>query len=306
MAVPQHIAEFRYCWICTGEFADPWPRKGDLISVDCATCGKYVISSSLYASAFPLPEHERYRVSYAMKRRQLEGRDAPKLTQHTMPAMIADLPNPATHEKPTLLLSALTLLHSVPGALFNIDDWRERSLACARDDNEMAYFIRSLIQRGDLADHGAAPGGRWLITRDGWERAARLAARPNVSRAAFVALHFTKEVLDLYASAFAPAIERAGFQPSLANNPAHNEQIDARIVTLIRQSRFVVADVTGARTGVYFEAGYALGHGRPVIWTCRESSQADMHFDTRQYNHILWKEGSDLKEQLYLRIAATI
>lgn len=26
----------------------------------------------------------------------------------------------------------------------------------------------------------------------------------------------------------------------------------------------------------------------PVIWTCRSDCNADMHFDTRQYNHILW------------------
>jgi nucleoside 2-deoxyribosyltransferase len=89
-----------------------------------------------------------------------------------------------------------------------------------------------------------------------------------VSKRCFVALHFTDEMLEMYRSAFAPAIERAGFEPRLANEPAHNERIDARIVTEIRQLRSVVADVTGARTGVYFEAGYALGQGRPVIWTC--------------------------------------
>jgi hypothetical protein len=37
----------------------------------------------------------------------------------------------------------------------------------------------------------------------------------------------------------------------------------------IRRSRFVVADYTGQRNGVYFEAGFGLGLGLVVIPTCR-------------------------------------
>jgi hypothetical protein len=44
-----------------------------------------------------------------------------------------------------------------------------------------------------------------------------------------------------------------------------------------------------------------------VIWTCRaDAAVRDMHFDTRQYNHILWSDAADLADQLYFRIAATI
>jgi hypothetical protein len=31
-----------------------------------------------------------------------------------------------------------------------------------------------------------------------------------------------------------------------------------------------------------------------------------MHFDSRQYNHILWANAAELSEQLYYRIVATI
>jgi hypothetical protein len=55
-----------------------------------------------------------------------------------------------------------------------------------------------------------------------------------------------------------------------------------------------------------FEAGFALGLSRPVIWTCHRGQEGDMHFDTRRYNHILWEQDADLREQLYYRIAATI
>jgi len=65
----------------------------------------------------------------------------------------------------------------------------------------------------------------------------------------------------------------------------------------------VIADVIFAAAGVYFEAGYALGMSRPVIWTCRRDRNADMHFNTRQYNHIPWDNAADLNDELYYRIA---
>jgi hypothetical protein len=42
----------------------------------------------------------------------------------------------------------------------------------------------------------------------------------------------------------------------------------------------------GLRLNVYFEAGVALGLGRPVIWTCREDDIARLPFDTRQFDMI--------------------
>src|SRR2546425_7151655 len=66
------------------------------------------------------------------------------------------------------------------------------------------------------------------------------------------------------------------------------EKICDRILSEIRRSQFMIADFTKQRPGVYFEAGFAMGLGRPVVWTCREDDVASLHFDTRQYNHVLW------------------
>lgn len=307
MALAQAIEEYRYCWVCAGEFPAPFPRAGGWISVDCATCGNYRITETLYANQFPLADEQRHRASYALKQRSLDGRDPPDLTMHTFPAFTADLPDPPTHEKAGILLLSLARLHPEPGGVFQLDAWRERSLACARAEDETKYFLAALKEAGYVLQHlkGAGP---LQITHRGWQEAAKLAATsPTVSRRCFVALHFSEEMLAVYEEAIKPAIKDAGFEPRIASEPQHNEQIDARIVAEIRQARFVVADVTGARTGVYFEAGYALGQGRPVIWTCRaDREKEDMHFDTRQYNHILWKDPADLRDQLHTRIVATI
>jgi nucleoside 2-deoxyribosyltransferase len=71
-------------------------------------------------------------------------------------------------------------------------------------------------------------------------------------------------------------------------------------------SRYVIADFTGNRGGVYFEAGFAQGIGKPVIWLVDKADLGNVHFDTRQYNHIVYQDYADLKTQLVARIAATV
>jgi nucleoside 2-deoxyribosyltransferase len=70
----------------------------------------------------------------------------------------------------------------------------------------------------------------------------------------------------------------------------------------IRLAQFVVADFTFQRGNVYSEAGFAMGLGRPVIWTCREDHFDQTQFDTQQYNHIVWKDAQDLQSKLRDRI----
>jgi hypothetical protein len=67
-----------------------------------------------------------------------------------------------------------------------------------------------------------------------------------------------------------------------------------------------VADFTGNREGVYYEAGFAQGLDIPVIWTVREDWLGKIHFDTRQYNHIHYRTPDELLRALKNRIMATI
>ena len=71
--------------------------------------------------------------------------------------------------------------------------------------------------------------------------------------------------------------------------------------------KFVIADCTLQRPGVYFEAGFALALGRTLVWTCREDDFKNVHFDTRQYPHIVWTTLDDLrKSRLTDRLRAQV
>ena len=151
--------------------------------------------------------------------------------------------------------------------------------------------------------------GRYTVTVDGHRRISDVKTNPD-SGQGFVAMWFDEEMEDAYSHGIAPAIESAGYKPMRIDQKADVVKIDDEIVAEIRRSRFLVADFTqgddGARGGVYFEAGFALGLGIPVIYTCREGSISKIHFDTRQYHHTAWNDPADLRDKLEKRILALI
>jgi len=43
-----------------------------------------------------------------------------------------------------------------------------------------------------------------------------------------------------------------------------------------------------------------------VIWMCRDEDKDKLHFDTRQYNHILYTDPADARKKLRHRIVAML
>ncbi len=144
----------------------------------------------------------------------------------------------------------------------------------------------------------------------GYSHIEEITTNPDSSQC-FVAMWFDNSMDDVYEKGFRAAIAAAGYTPlHIDRKPDLIGKIDDEIIAEIRRSRFVVADFThgdgGARGGVYYEAGFAHGLDLPVIFTCRKEMIDETHFDTRQFNHILWENPEDLRKQLTDRILAAI
>jgi hypothetical protein len=155
------------------------------------------------------------------------------------------------------------------------------------------------------------PNDRTQLTPDGWLRFEELQRRQVQSSQAFVAMWFNSATEEPYENGIQRAIYDSGYGPRRVDQKHHHlNKVDDEIIAEIRRSRFLVADFTcepgKVRGGVYFEAGFAMGLNIPIIWTCKDTSIKDLHFDTRQYPHILWKDSADLYTQLKARIAALI
>ena len=135
------------------------------------------------------------------------------------------------------------------------------------------------------------------LTRNGWARVDELRRTGPESNNAFVAMSFDPNLNDLYDDGISPALrEDCGYEPIRMDKVRHGDLIGSRIIADIRASRIVVADVSEPSLNVYYEAGFAKGIGRPVIYTCREGSK--LPFDTSQYQHIYWKDPGHLRKEL--------
>ena len=148
------------------------------------------------------------------------------------------------------------------------------------------------------------------VTVAGHVRLAELETTHTPSSRAFIAMWFDDSMKEAYDQGIAPAVRDAGYEPIRIDRKEHVNKIDDEIVAEIRRARFVVADFTqgrtGARGGVYYEAGFAQGLGIPVIFCCRKNRLRKVHFDTRQYNHIDWETPEDLRDRLAKRVVAVI
>ena len=173
-------------------------------------------------------------------------------------------------------------------------------------------FLLSYLKSCGLIEHLNVnnPLQSCKLTFSGHERIAALQNAYIDSSRAFVAMWFDNSMEDAWKLGIEPAVIAAGYRPIRIDKQEHTNKIDDEIVAEIRRSRYVIADFThgtdGARGGVYYEAGFAHGLGIPVIFSCNRDIIDNIHFDTRQYNHIVWDEPDELQERLHVRICAVI
>ena len=174
----------------------------------------------------------------------------------------------------------------------------------AANGPEECWSIVGYLQGKRLLAQGQTQQ-QYVLTWEGWEAVEPVSG--GVPGIGFVAMAFSPDLDVTFEEGIRAAIETdCGLHAVRIDRLHFPDKICDRILVEIKRAQFVVADFTLHRGGVYFEAGYALALGRPVIWLCRGDQVSDLHFDTRQYPHIVWREAEDLRVQLRDRLRALI
>lgn len=141
------------------------------------------------------------------------------------------------------------------------------------------------------------------ISPEGYARIDVLQKHTANSRNVLVAMKFGDDTRNLR-EAIRKGITDAGYIAIFIDEVQHNEFITPELLKHIRDSKFVVVDLTHQNNGAYFEEGYAMGLGKPVIQLCQKDTR--LHFDIAQKNTIMWATEADIPERLTNRIKATI
>lgn len=175
---------------------------------------------------------------------------------------------------------------------------------------QVQYLINELLKRKYISrpDNPQYPKevGYYVISSIGYEYIESL--QNTTSDIAFCAMWFAQEMNEAWAKSISPAIKDAGYDEKRIDIHDHNNVILEEIEGLIRQSRFIVVDLTGHRGGVYFEAGFAKALNIPIIYTCEKEHFKDIHFDVKHFNCLKWELDNlgDFKKNLQTRIENTL
>ena len=295
---------------------------GDLMQVNSSRAGgQYHINRTAERCLPELTECDKARLTSWLVEQRRQGNECPEIDTNTLKTEGKQGRDLSIYIRAEKLLTYFTRESRWVGDYLNISDHNNRdfflnSMAWSGsiDAEELVFFSQYLAEKGWIKGkvESAAGGGVIGVVQisvEGYSHISDITSKQDSAKC-FVAMWFDDSTYSAWAEGIEPGIDDAGYEAVRIDEQEYNDKIDDRIIAEIRRSRFVVADFTqgekGARGGVYYEAGFAHGLGIEVIFTCRKDALKHVHFDTRQYNHIVWETPEELRQRLAARISAVI
>lgn len=292
------------CEVCVDQMATTLPSGGfDGIHQNCPRCGEFKVSGTASSMMRQGLGRNRRALLSGWVRNQNRLGSVPMITSENLKMVLAT-PLPSVLERANALLEEAVLGLKGLGDMFNINEPRFLAATYSSTADDVNYLLG--ILRGQGLAEAITIGGGCEILPGGYIKLDELKGKRTTSANGFVAMSFHPELNETYSDGFQVAILGAGYEPIRMDQIEHINRIDDEIINQINSSKFVVADFTGHRGGVYFEAGYALGIGIPVFWTCRKSDMSNLHFDIRQFNCIDWQTPEELAKRLQVRLEAVL
>lgn len=173
-------------------------------------------------------------------------------------------------------------------------------------EDELEYMLNYLAKSSYIEYIDGTSEEDWVrisLTPEGYSRIDLLQKNTSNGRKVLVAMKFGDDTKNLR-EAIRKGISDAKYNAVFIDEVQHNDFITPELLKHIKDSRFVVVDLTHKNNGAYFEEGYAMGLGKPVIQLCQKDT--NLHFDIAQKNTIIWGTEDDIPERLTNRILATI
>jgi hypothetical protein len=294
------------CILC-GTDVEVSPYRDDplVVYLDCLVCGKWEKSAHDGSGALPLDRNNKHLISAFIrdynKRTGKPYRLSDRKANGRLPDDLVDPPVLAKIDKALLLIAERSKELGSQVTVNVATDW---PLVVAHGSRELERILQELRIQRLIEPHGSSVAEVACLTSEGWRRVEALRGSARRGKQAFVAMCFDKQLDQAYAEGIKPALIECGYEPLRIDKKIFNGKICDHIVMEIRRSGLLVADMTMHRQGVYFEAGFAMGLGIPIVWTCRHDEIEKAHFDTRQYSHLPWEDPASLRSAIVAHIEA--
>jgi hypothetical protein len=281
-----------HCPICHEKYAESSEPTGRSTYYRCIRCGEFVLTRTAhpYLQAPPGSDlNSRTLLSYAV--RKMQGKTEPILDVQTIKSILENTILPSLREQENNAILNIGA-NSNPGEDVGIPTSCLLAVVGCTNIKGLKFVINHLAEAKLLIHSKSPTGDSYLrLTREGWDRYEEI-RRGNIDiKKAFMAMPFGKPELDEVYKHFKIAVAQTGFDLRRIDEQPKAGLIDDRLRIEIRTSRFLIAELTEENRGAYWEAGFAEGLGRPVIYTCEKKyfKQMKTHFDTNHHLTVLWE-----------------
>lgn len=303
------------CPVCDSELAasPESAGRGDATTFHCPQCGTFTLSDTLLATLPRLRTEQSgasAKLSHALRRAQ-ERNGVVAFSTNTVEAILAH-PLPRPSQQADLLVRWLAEHLSGPGETIWLEPRTHSAIIGASSPKGFALVLDHLFSVGLLTGSQSATMGEpgrahATLTLTGWDYYETLRKGAVVYRKAFMAMKFGAQDLDsMLVKVFKPSVRDTGFELIKLDDVPRAGLIDDRLRVEIQSSDFIIADLSHDNLGAYWEAGYAEGLGKPVIYTCEigKFEATKTHFDTNHHLTITWDAASP--EEAGRKLKATI
>ncbi len=308
------------CPVCQTQL-DSKPRiigTTDDAEYSCPRCGRFRIDDALLNDLPSLLSNHKDsipRISFALRRSQ-ESNQFAELRDSTFQKML-EVPLPRPREQADLFIRWIAKASNSLGVAVKYNSLEAQAVIGAKTPEGLKVILqhlekKELLHTTNISRIATDPLDKAAqLTFDGWEHFEQIQAGTVVYRKAFMAMKYGDSILNsIVQGTFKPSTIRAGFELKPQNETHHAGLIDNLMRVEIQSADFLIADLTHQNLGAYWEAGYAEGLGKPVIYTCEKSVFDDKktHFDTNHHLTIVWDEKAPevAGEELTATIRATL
>ena len=245
---------------------------------NCPRCGTFGLTWPAKRMIGPWLERDARNSTILghLLRRMQTAQEWPLVNSDVVERIISSSQLPTPHEQADILVRWLGEHLPGPGERMIVSFDHHGAIVGAFTVDGFVFVLKGLTESG-LLESSLGGGGRANVTLTfaGWQR-----------------------------------YEETGFNLKRLDDDPRAGLIDDRLRVEIQGAHFLIADLTHANPGAYWEGGYAEGLGKPVIYTCEQSvfKEKKSHFDTNHHLHVLWDEADlkDAMERLKATIRATI
>ena len=251
----------------------------EVSAYDCRACGSYSVSTLWRDTKIvdTLEQLDRLRLCGVVREAtDASGRLHELITTESYKAIIERHRQPAS---PLAQVERLLIFAGERASFLGDFTQLGRMDALARrlyfsDDGRMKHFLLNVKEVGYFRElRTNEDSAACVISERGWNVIESFRKRARSGDQAFVAMWFHDGLKSAFDEAIGPALRKCNYTPFRVDRAPSDDKIDNEIVANIRKSRLLVADLTGCRPSVFYEAGLAHGLQIPLVLTCNRDAK---------------------------------